>query len=83
VLQLVSYIKALKDPKGKAAQELASGGQTIGTRLNSPYQGSSAETENRQADFIESRHPASLQERPNPATTENIQSDLIQRGPIR
>ena len=79
VLQLVSYIKALKDPKGKAAQELAAGGQTPSTRLNSPYQGNAADSENRQADFIGSRHPDSLQERPNPATTDNIQGDLIQR----
>lgn len=82
VLSLVSYVKALKDPKGQAAQQLAQGGPTPSTRLNSPYQGSAANTEDRQADFIGSRHPDSLQERPNPATTNNIQSDLIQRKTV-
>lgn len=78
VLQLVSYIKALKDPKGAAAQQLAQGNPTIGTRIDSPYQGSPANSENQQADFIGSRDPGSTQQRPNPAATENIQNDLIQ-----
>ncbi len=77
VLQLTAYIKALGDPKGAAAKQLAAGntGQEPAERSGIR---SSANTQNVQADFIGERNPASSQQQRSPADTANIQNDFIQ-----